>query len=576
MEGYIPKKIKEYLIDSGLADLGKLASYEKKAKPGQKWEDDFINDKLMLPGDVLSAKSRVYNLPPADFSAMEISQDALNTLGQKAAMNYQMIVFFRDGKDIKIGLVDPDNFQAHEAADFLAKQNGLSAQYYVITSADFRKAMGSYSEFKDQIGSALQSAEEKYVQKEIISKANMDFGQQIKSAPVAKIVSVIMENAVDGGASDIHIEPGKTESRVRYRVDGMLHTSISLPNYLHSAVTSRIKVLANLKLDETRVPQDGRIRIDVSGKQVDLRVSVLPMLNAEKVVIRVLDTSQGVPTLDGLGFTPYHIDIIKRNAARPFGLFLVTGPTGCGKTTTLYSVLSILNTDDSNITTLEDPIEYYISGINQSQINPEVGFAFANGLRAVLRQDPNIIMVGEIRDNETAELVVHAGLTGHLVLSTLHTNDAWGAIPRLLDMKVEPFLLSSIFNVVMSQRLVRKICTHCIEESKLPADIDKQVKEELVEIPEKFLGEIPKKIKFYKGKGCPECAGTGYSGRTVLAEVLEATEELNDLISRRAEMDEIREQLKKQNFITFRKDGVLKALRGITTMDEVIRVSQEK
>jgi len=573
----IPKKIREYLSDSNTLPKEKIEAYENRAGDSKNWEEDFINDKLLTADQILVVKSKVFGLPPMDLSGIDINPEALGTLSQKAAANYQMIIFEKSEDSIKIGLVNPDNFQAHEAADFLAKQQGFFAQYFVITSSDFKRALSSYGGFKNEIGNALHSAEEKFAQKEAIdgSVLELDLSQKIKSAPVAKIVSVIIEHAVDGGASDIHIEPGRTESRVRYRVDGILHTSISLPNYLHTAVTSRIKVLSNLKLDENRTPQDGRIRTEVNGRDIDLRVSILPMLSAEKVVIRVLDTSAGVPSLTQLGYSPYHVEIIERNIKKPFGLFLLTGPTGSGKTTTLYSVLNILNTENSNITTLEDPVEYYISGINQSQINTEVGFTFANGLRAILRQDPNIIMVGEIRDNETAELAVHAALTGHLVFSTLHTNDAWGSVPRLYDMKVEPFLLSSIFNLVMAQRLVRKVCPECKFEIKLPNNLDEKLKNEIKEIPSSLMEGITKDYKFYKGKGCQGCANTGYSGRVVLGEILEITPALKDLIAKRAEMSDIRVQLKKQNFITLRQDGILKALRGLTTVEEVLRASQE-
>jgi type IV pilus assembly protein PilB len=343
---------------------------------------------------------------------------------------------------------------------------------------------------------------------------------------------------------------------------------------LYNSVVSRIKVLANLKLDETRKPQDGRIRVKINGGDIDLRVSVFPMLNAEKVVMRVLDTSAGVPNLAELGFRQYHIDIIEKSIKRPHGIFLLTGPTGSGKTTALYSILNKLNSENDNITTLEDPIEYYIEGINQSQINTEIGFTFASGLRAVLRQDPNIIMVGEVRDNETAELVIHAGLTGHLVFSTLHTNSAWGAIPRLIDMNAEPFLLASTLNILMAQRLVRKICPHCKKEVKLPVLTEKKVKEEILNIPEDHLKEFGGKYKFYKGAGCSDCGNTGYLSRTVVSEVLEVGIELKDLISKKFTMEEIREQLKKQGFITLVQDGIIKALSGETTIEEVMRASK--
>ncbi len=572
------EKIKDYILASHLIDEAKFSDILVKAQQsGTDPQELLINSGLITSSQLLSIKSKIFNLPIADLSEIEISQSVLNILSPKAAENYKMVVFGQEGKTIKVGLVDPGNFLAIEAMDFLAKQSGWNPRYYIISVLDFKKVMKQYSESKQEIATALESAEEKFFSKEknFIQKDNeISTEEKIKNAPVAKIVSVIIRNAVDGGASDIHIEPGKNESRVRYRVDGILHTSLNLPNYLHNAIVSRIKVLANLKLDETRIPQDGRIRLVIDGKDIDLRVSVLPMLNYEKVVIRVLNTSAGVPTLKQLGFSDYHIEIIDRNIKLPFGLFLLTGPTGSGKTTTLYSILNILKSDDSNITTLEDPIEYYVPGVNQSQINPEVGFSFASGLRAILRQDPNIIMVGEIRDNETAELVIHAGLTGHLVFSTLHTNNALGAIPRLIDMHVEPFLLASTLNLVMAQRLVRKICLDCKEEIELPPALFSKIEKEFTKIPDNLKGNI-KKMKFFHGKGCSSCANTGYSGRTIIGEFLEITSGLRDLIAKGDFSSEILEQqFRKQNYINLMQDGLIKVAQGITTIDEVMRVTQ--
>lgn len=572
------EKIKNYILESNLIDEAKLSDILVKAQQsGVDPQELLVTSGLITSSQLISIKSKIFNLPIADLSESEVSQSTLNILSQKAAENYKMVVFGQEGRAIKVGLVDPGNFLAIEAMDFLAKQDGWKPRYYVISPIDFRRIMKQYGESKKEIATALESAEEKFSSKEKIILQKQDessIEERIKSAPVAKIVSVIIRNAVDGGASDVHIEPGKNESRVRYRVDGALHTSLNVPNYLHNAVISRIKVLANLKLDETRVPQDGRIRLVVDGKDVDLRVSVLPMLNSEKVVIRVLNTSAGVPTLKQLGFSDYHIETIERNIKRPFGLFLLTGPTGSGKTTTLYSILNILKSDDSNITTLEDPIEYYVSGVNQSQINPEVGFSFASGLRAILRQDPNIIMVGEIRDNETAELVIHAGLTGHLVFSTLHTNNAWGAIPRLVDMHAEPFLLASTLNLVMAQRLVRKICPDCKEEVELPPALFSKIEQEFSKIPENLRNDI-KKLQFFRGKGCSSCANSGYIGRTIVGELLEVTPELRELIAKENFSGEALErQFKKQNYVNLMQDGLIKVVQGITTIDEVMRVTQ--
>jgi len=571
------KQIADLLIAKKLLPVEQWEKLRSRLKAGKTLEEVLVGDNVITPSGLNQIKSEIFGVPTADLAELVVPSDVLNVLTQKVSQNYQMVVFERKDDTISVGMVNPGDFQAHEAIEFLAKQQGLATKYFVISLSDFRVVSNQYSGFKKEVGAAMEAAEEKFTKQqreELSSEPIGDIEEVIKTAPVAKIVSVIVRHAVDGGASDIHIEPGVNEARVRYRVDGVLHTSLTLPNHLHSSVVSRIKVLANMKLDETRLPQDGRIRFELDGQDIDLRVAVLPMLNAEKVVMRILNSSAGVPTLQALGYSPYHIEIIERNSKKPYGLFLLTGPTGSGKTTTLYSILNTLNGDGVNITTLEDPIEYYIGGINQSQINPEIGFSFAQGLRSILRQDPNIIMVGEIRDNETVELVVHAALTGHLVFSTLHTNNAWGSIPRMMDMEAEPFLLSSTINLVMAQRLVRKVCPDCREEQVLPPATAERVAAELTKIPPALISQY-REQRFYHGKGCSTCGQTGYVGRMVIGEVLEIGAELRNLIARDFTMDQINDQLTKQGYVTIMQDGIIKALAGLTTVEEILRVSQE-
>jgi type IV pilus assembly protein PilB len=572
-------RLKEYLSANRLVEPESLKTAELKAQKANKsLEEILLDERIMSETDLLLAKGQAFNLPVMDFpEVLELTQEVVALLPQKVATNYQAAVFDQAGDVVKVGLVNPGNFLAHEAINFLAKSNGWRVEYYAISLYDFRRIIKIYEGSTRELNTAIESAEEKYAIKEEAVNVGVaeQFDERVKTAPVAKIVSVIFRNAVEGRASDIHIEPGRTEGRVRYRVDGVLHTSLNLPSYIHSAVVSRIKVLANLRLDETRVPQDGRIRLQMDGRDVDLRISVLPMLNSEKVVIRVLDTSSGVPTLQELGFSDYHIQTLERNIKRPFGVVLLTGPTGSGKTTTLYSILNMLKGDDVNITTLEDPIEYYVQGVNQSQINTDVGFNFSDGLRAILRQDPNIVMVGEIRDNDTAELVVHAGLTGHLVFSTLHTNSAWGAIPRMIDMKAEPFLLSSTLNLVMAQRLVRKVCPDCQKEEKLPPALETKIKQEIAKIPAEYLGEQAKAFKFYKGSGCETCGQTGFVGRTVIGELLEIGQEFRDIIAaEKFQSAVVEKQLQQQKYVSLFQDGIAKALQGLTSIDEIMRVTQ--
>lgn len=571
------EQLKAQLVGQGLISEEKFAGIVSRAEKLKRTiEDVLIEDKIVNEKDFTAIKGKIYSLPVADLSAVEITAKVLSLLPQKVAENYQAVIFEVQNNSVKVGLVNPGNFLAHEAINFLAQENSWQVEYFVISASDFRRAMEKYGVSKKELITALESAEEKFAIKEDIKTINPEqVDERVKAAPVAKIVSVIIRNAVEGKASDIHIEPGRAESRVRYRIDGILRTSLSLPTYLHNAVVSRIKVMANLKLDETRVPQDGRIRSNLDGHDVDLRVSVLPMLNSEKVVIRVLDTASGVPTLLELGFSQYHIDVLQKNILRPFGVMLLTGPTGSGKTTTLYSILNMLRSDNVNITTLEDPIEYYVDGVNQSQINVDVGFSFAEGLRAILRQDPNIVMVGEIRDNDTAELVIHAGLTGHLVFSTLHTNNAWGAIPRMIDMHAEPFLLSSTLNLVIAQRLVRGLCQECQEPIVIPPALMTRIKEELSTVPAEYLGESAKSLKFFHGKGCSACNNTGFAGRTVIGELLAVGPELRDIIAKEQfDSKTVSEQLIKQKYVTLMQDGLVKALKGLTSVDEVMRVTQ--
>jgi len=549
---------------------------------GKKIEDILIGENLIDSEEIAQLKAKVYSLPYQNLLDREVSNEVINIISFEAAENYKIVCFDKSGNKIKVGLTDPENFKAVEAVNFLAKEEKLRVEYYLISELSFDKIFKQYKNLKSEIGKALETRAKE--EKEEMSKKKKEEGGEleeiIKSAPVAKIVSVIIRHAVEGRASDIHIEPTQKESRVRYRIDGILHTSLVLPKNIHSAIVARIKVLANLKLDETRLPQDGRIRLEIEEKKIDFRVSVLPLMGEEKVVMRILDTTRGAPTLEELGFDSRALRIIKENIKKTNGMLLVTGPTGSGKSTTLFSILNILNKEGVNISTLEDPVEYFIKGVNQSQTRPEIGFTFANGLRSLLRQDPDIIMVGEIRDNETAELAIHASLTGHFVLSTLHTNDALGAVPRLLDMKVEPFLLGSTLNVIIAQRLARKICPFCQKEEKLPEDILADMGNEIKNIPASIMKESAKdftdfrKAVFLKGSGCARCGNSGYSGRIAIVEVFDINEKIKDIIMDKNKNLRFENVKESQDFITMKQDGIIKVLRGETTMEEILRVIQ--
>ncbi|MEA3463558.1 MAG: GspE/PulE family protein [Patescibacteria group bacterium] len=569
--------IKNKLISSKqLAEVKETADFIKKSV-----EDVLLEKNIIDIEKLTRIKADIYKLPYQNLLNKKIKDRAIYTISIEAAENYKIICFERGEKRIKVGLVNPDDFKATEAINFLAKEENLQVEYYLISILSFNGAFKLYKTLTKEVSTVLETKAKAEAEEIIKLKKikNVEFEEVIKSAPITKIVSVIIRHAVDGRASDIHIEPLQKESRVRYRIDGVLHTSLVIPKNAHSAIVARIKVLANLKLDETRIPQDGRIRLTVNKKEIDFRISIIPLMGEEKVVMRILDTTKGAPDLEELGFVGRGLTIIKKGIAATSGMLLVTGPTGSGKSTTLFSVLNKVNKEGINISTLEDPVEYFVKGVNQSQVRPEIGYTFAAGLRSFLRQDPDVIMVGEIRDNETAELAIHASLTGHLVLSTLHTNDAIGAIPRLLDMKVEPFLLSSTLNTVVAQRLVRKICSHCQIECKLSTDIITNIKKEISKIPSDLINEIIPdfnidKLIFYKGKGCSRCGNSGYSGRVAIAEVLDINDKIKEIImddNKNLSMDDI---INSQKFITLKQDGIIKMLQGFTTFEEILRVAQ--
>jgi type IV pilus assembly protein PilB len=519
--------------------------------------------------------------PPSNKTAP--AQDYTAILPKEAAERYKMVILGRDGNTLKVGMIDPNGIESQDALRFILNRNNLQAEIYQIKEFDLVKELKKYDAAKATIGEALKDIEaeqQKDVEKfqQAVQAKKVD--ELIESAPVAKIVDVILENAIEGEASDIHIEPGEKEVKVRFRVDGVLHSSLFLPKHVGPSIVSRIKILSNLKIDEKRKPQDGRFKIKYKGRNIDLRVSTLPVSEGEKLVMRVLDENKSRVDLAGLGIEGRAKAVLEQEIKEPFGLILITGPTGSGKSTTLYTVLSMLDREERNVITLEDPVEYRIAGVNQSQIYPEINFTFATGLRSILRQDPDIIMVGEIRDEETAELTVHAALTGHLVLSTLHTNNAVGAIPRLVDMKVEPFLLSSSLRLVMAQRLVRRICDHCKEEIEPSKNVERIIRETLKRIPQdqKDAMKIDEKKaqKIYRGKGCEYCNRTGMRGRIAVFEVIKVTDRMKKIIEEgNIRADEVWEEFYRQGSITMQEDGIMKVVTGVTTMEEVERTTAD-
>ncbi len=569
---------KQWLSAEQAADIKNQALAAKMELPSF-----LLSKKLVTEEQLAEAKAAVYNLPYYIHTDEPVSEDALNFLPEEIARTYNMVCFSRENKAIKIGMVEP-NLKAMEAVNFLALDEKLTVQYYLLSAASWQKVFKQYQKIEEEISSALEVKAKEESDDVVSVKAedsSMVDDEDINSAPVSRIVSVVIRHAVEARASDIHIEPFDKESRVRYRIDGILHTSLTLPKSIHNAIIARVKVMAKLKLDETRIPQDGRIRLLVSGRAVDFRISTLPLASQEKVVMRILDTAKGAPSLNDLGFNSNSLRVINNAALKTSGIILVTGPTGSGKTTTLYSLLNILNQEGVNISTLEDPIEYEMKGINQSQVRPKVGFTFASGLRSLLRQDPNIIMVGEIRDEETAELSIHASLTGHLVVSTLHTNDALGAVFRLLDMKIERFLLASTLKTVVAQRLARRLCDKCKKEVVLPPAELAALSADIKDVPASILQEeLPgltdtnnlSAYKFYQPVGCSHCENTGFTGRVAVSEVIDINEQLKEMINQGDKNFNLDAVKKSQDFISIKQDGAIKVLKGITTIEEVLRV----
>ena len=531
---------------------------------------EIIKEKNLISEDDLThAEADLYGIPFIDLSETAASPQALGLLPRAVSEKYTLIPFNFDriNNELSVAMANPLDLGTIE---FISKKSGARVKVYISTPTMIDLAINT--NYTQSLSAEVKQALKESVDSEEKSEA-MDIavlGQVVREAPVAKIVSTILEFAVKARASDIHIEPGEDKTRVRYRIDGILHEKLILPRNVHDAVISRIKILSGMKIDEKRVPQDGRFNFKTADQEVDLRVSSLPTVHGEKIVMRLLKKSGGVPDLQELGLRGKALRNLEDAILRPHGIILVCGPTGSGKTTTLYSVLSRINTTKVNIMTLEDPVEYQIMGVNQVQVNSAAGLTFASGMRSFLRQDPNIIMVGEIRDGETTELAVQASLTGHLVFSTLHTNNASQAIPRLLDLKAEPFLLASSITCMVAQRICRKVCPDCQEQYKpLP---------EVVEDIRRVLGnliEAKKEIKLTRGKKCAKCNNTGYLGRIGVFEVLPVTEKIGRLILERSPAGAIEKTAIEEGMITMKQDGYLKVVEGITTIEEVLRVAQE-
>lgn len=549
-------------------------------------------DKKEIIGDTSSEKKEV-NVASGNSSQIsggmaklekapkKIDNDVVSIIPEEVAKKYGIAAFERNGNVVKIVMVDPRDINALNALRFVSEKEEVELEVYTASQAIFDEVIKAYSGPTEILKAAVQSFNENVVLEEDKSAFGDDNKRNeiLKDAPVTKLVQVIISHAIEGRASDIHIEPMDKDYRVRFRVDGTLHINLIIPKEIGPAVISRIKILANLKIDEKRKPQDGRFRTINNGKEIDFRVSTLPVISGEKVVMRILDKDQGLANVESLGLMGSALEDVKKSIAETYGMILFTGPTGSGKSTSLYSLLKILNQEERNIITLEDPIEYNLDGLNQSQIKPEIGYTFASGLRTILRQDPNVIMVGEIRDSETAELAVHAALTGHLMFSTLHTNTALGAIPRLIDMGIEPFLLASSLRIVVAQRLVRQVCANCRQEKSIPDSVKKAIKREIEKISpdelKKYGVDAQTELKFYHGKGCDVCNGTGIKGRVAIYEAILIDDNIRAIITEKGGGEDLLEKERERlGVLTMKQDGILKVVKGLTTIEEIDRVTE--
>lgn len=579
------KQLKEFVIDSGLVSKADIEIAEREAEKKQTRLDKVLVAQGKLnDDDVRRMQAYIMGIPFVDLKSQKIDFEILSAIPEPIARNHNIVAFRKTKDALEVAMLDTEDLPA---IDFIKKKTGLKITPRLTDGDSMKNALLQYqkslkAEFGDIIQSeanTLKMVADKQGGEEVEEK---DLKKMAEDVPVVRIVDTLLKHAILQNASDIHIEPMETQLVVRYRIDGLLHDAMVLPKNVSASIVARIKVLSSLKLDEKRLPQDGRFKIDMDGEKVSFRVSTLPIYYGEKIVMRLLRENVSGFSLEALGFHGEGLERIHEATKLASGMILTTGPTGSGKTTTLYTVLDILNTPDTNISTIEDPVEYQMKRVNQTQVKPEIGFTFATGLRSLVRQDPDIIMVGEIRDGETASLAVNAALTGHLVLSTLHTNSAAGAVPRLIDMKVEPFLIVSTVSVIIAQRLIRKLSDkkekHILTDAEL-ANLKKLVDiDRVLEVlkKEKVVGKSDTwdKIPFWKPKPSSEHED-GYGGRIGIHEILKMSSTIKDIVMKGGTSDDIEEQAKKEGMITMLEDGIFKAVQGVTTIEEVLRVITE-
>lgn len=571
--------VEELLVERGLLKPEQLAAARQRAEQANVNVLDILQvEKMINPEALAQLQAERLGLPYIDLTKIKPSKKVMRDVSRQAAASYRFVPFDEQEGKLLVAVETPENFQALQAIRFIARKRGLEPVLHLASRESIDLVLGITAEIQAEIGGAIREFSREIEATGVRGKDDREVQHLIQEAPVSKVVAVIIKHAIEGAASDIHIEPGEHELKVRYRVDGRLHTSLLLPIKIHAAVISRIKILSNLKIDESRLPQDGRFSTTAEGRSYDFRVATMPIAFGEKAVLRILAKSQGPPTFDQLGLWEQHQNVFLEHLKLPNGIILISGPTGSGKSTTLFTALTLLNAPEVNIVTLEDPIEYEVEGVNQTQIHSEIGLTFASGLRSLLRQDPNILMVGEIRDKDTAELAVHAALTGHLVLSTIHTNDAVGVIPRLVDMGIDPFLLTATVRLLMAQRLVVKLCENCRKKVEIPEALRLKLVKAMQSIPAaqktdpnqrdpKFLFESP---------GCQVCHNGSSLGRLAIFEMVPVSKAVRAVINESPEYDTLEAVARRENNLNMQQDGLLKALAGHVQYEDVMRVTKEE
>ena len=565
------------LVDKEIVKAEDVSAIRKEAEESGASLERVLEKRGVDSDEILAARASVYGIPVRTLTGdAPVTEAALRYIPEDSARHYGFIPLATEEGALEVGIRNPDNIEALDALQFISTRVGLPYKLFLVSEADFKKVMDQYQNLSGEVDEALTEFEGTVKEEEEeMKKAAAKTGQRpvestdIKAdAPVTKIVATILRYAVEGGASDIHVEPSVEKTRVRFRMDGELHTSLELPSKVHPAVVARIKILSQLRLDEKRKPQDGRFSATVEGRRIDFRISTFPTEYGEKVVMRILDRAKSSTTLETIGLDGDQLASVRDLLTVPYGIVLISGPTGSGKSTTLFAMLSELDREKYNVVSVEDPVEYEIQGVAQSQVHPEIGYTFASGLRSILRQDPDIIMVGEIRDKETAQLAIQAALTGHLVFSTIHTNTAVGAIPRLVDMGVDPYLIAPTLNAVIGQRLVRRLCPGAGEEIPITESIRGLLNKEFEDLSQEARAKLPKFEHLYKPGTSPECPN-GTRGRIGVFEILRMTKELEHIVLTNPVEEQIYPAARKAGMLTMREDAIVKALKGLIPFSEV-------